>query len=236
MKNEDRKRLPLQDMFSGIPRRYDRLNMMMTLGLDRKWRRRAAAECLSGGPAVMLDLCTGTGDLALLLAGAGEGTVVGLDFSVEMLSFAHSKAARLPGYRPLFAAGDAGAMPFPDGLFGSVGIAFGFRNLVYRNPRSGRHLSELFRVIAPGGRLVIVETSQPSSVILRSVFHLYTRISARLGAVLSRRPGAYGYLSGSMRSFSGPAEVTAMLLDAGFRKVSCRPLLCGAAAIHVAEK
>jgi demethylmenaquinone methyltransferase/2-methoxy-6-polyprenyl-1,4-benzoquinol methylase len=225
-------------MFSSVTRRYDLLNRVLTLGLDERWRRLAAEECLEGHPARVLDLCCGTGDLALHLARrTSEDTrVVALDFSRPMLELARRKAAaRSFEDRIEFIEADAAEMPFPDGHFDAIGIAFAFRNLTYHNPAMARYLAEISRVVREGGRFVIVETSQPRSSVLRSGFHAYLRVVAGpLGGLVSRHRGAYRYLSRSARMYYRPEEVTALLAGAGFRRVDFRPLMGGVAGIHVA--
>lgn len=223
---------PLRGMFEAVPRRYDLMNRILTLGLDQVWRRQAARECLLGFPARIMDLCTGTGDLAALLRrmAPADTQVVAVDFVAPMLEAAARKAR---GIRYLLA--DAGDLPLDDGSIDCAGIAFGFRNLVYRNARRDAHLAEIHRVIAPGGRFVIVETSQPDPGPWRAFVHAYHRaVTGPVGGLLSGQRPAYRYMAASARRFHGPDEVASMLLDAGFARVSTRPLLGGAACIHVA--
>lgn len=228
---------PLQRMFSEVPRRYDLINRLFTLRFDERWRRLAADECLRAGADRFLDLCTGTGDLAIRIAASqGSCAVYGVDFSMPMLGVARVKAHRA-GAGVLFTAGDAGELPFKDSSFNAIGIAFGFRNLTYRNPGRDRYLSEILRVLAPGGRFVIVESSQPRSRIFRSLVHLYTRVGVSImGGLVSGKRGAYRYLAHSAVNFYGPEELSALLRNAGFSRVEFKLLLGGAAAIHVAYK
>jgi demethylmenaquinone methyltransferase/2-methoxy-6-polyprenyl-1,4-benzoquinol methylase len=231
---------PLKGMFDAVPRRYDLLNRVLTLGRDERWRRRAARRCLEGSPKRVLDICCGTGDLTRQLARRAENAtdIVGLDYSVEMLDLARVKLAALRSGRHVrFVEGDAAALEFPDGYFDAVGIAFAFRNLTWRNPLRERALGEILRVLRPGGRFVIVETSQPASRILRAGFHAYLKtIAGPMGTVLSRHPSAYRYLAESARKFFGPDEVKDMLRGAGFEIVRVESLLGGAAAVHVVRK
>ncbi len=227
-------------MFDAVPRRYDLINRLFTFRLDERWRARAAGICLREEPRRVLDLGCGTGDLALHLARrAGAGTeVIGADFSEPVLEAARAKAtaAGLDG-RVSFASADASELPFTEAHFDAVGIAFAFRNLTWRNPLRERYLSEVLRVLTPGGRFVIVESSQPGSSVLRSLVHWYLRvIVTRLGGAISGRRGAYRYLAESARKFHPPEEVTSMLLGAGFSRVDWRRLMGGVAAIHVARK
>ncbi len=227
-------------MFDAVPARYDRLNRLLTLGLDERWRNRAARHCLAAGPKHVLDLCCGTGDLALRLArqAPAGAEVVGLDYSTGMLSVARDRAARSSaGQTVHFLEGDAADLPFPDGHFDSVGIAFAFRNLTWRNPLRDRALSEVRRVLRQGGIFAVVETSQPHNRALRAGFHAYLgTVVAALGGLLSGEGGAYRYLARSARSFFTDAEVCHMLASAGFAGVRVERLLGGVAAVHVATK
>ena len=236
--SEKKESRPLQKMFSGVPQRYDLINRVFTLGLDERWRARAVEECLAARPARVLDLCTGTGDLALrLAASAGEGTlIIGADFSLPMLAEARLKAARA-GARVPFVPADASELPFKNGSFDVVSIGFGFRNLTYRNPKRDRYLAEIFRVLAPGGRFVIVESSQPRFRPYRALVHLYVRTMVSfVGGLISGQRGAYRYLSHSAIHFYGPDDLCALLESAGFGRLRYATLIGGVAAIHVAFK
>lgn len=227
---------PLQAMFNAVPRRYDLANRLMTWGLDRRWRRLAARACLAEHPARVLDLACGTGDLALTTTALGSGAtaVVGVDFSIPMLAVARTKA----GGRSLgFVCGEAAALPFPDGTFDCVGTSFAFRNLTYRNPGTAAYLAEVRRVLRPGGRFVIVETSQPANRLVRRLFHLYLRwFVGPVGSRLSGNPAAYRYLVESAARFYTPAELAELLANAGFSRTQSQPQLFGAVAVHVAAK
>lgn len=230
----------LHGMFTAVPPRYDLVNRIITLGLDCHWRNLAAAVCVEGRPDRVLDIGCGTGDLTIAIARlAGDRTqVAGLDFSLPMLERARVKAA-VAGVEGQvnFLHGDATRLPFPDGSLDRVGISFAFRNLTYKNPFGGPHLAEVYRVLNTGGRYVIVESSQPRNRIIRRLFHLYLRTFVRpVGSWLSGNKSAYTYLAESARRFFRPDEVREMLLGAGFREVTYRPLFFGAAGIHVATK
>ncbi len=223
-------------MFTSVPPRYDLVNRIITWGLDRRWREKAARECLKAARARVLDLACGTGDLAIALARRSPALVTGIDYSLPMLEIAREKAGALPPERqPAFVHGDAANLPFSGESFDCVGISFAFRNLTYRNRLAHRHLEEVRRVLVPGGRYVIVETSQPESRPVRWLFHRYLRWAVfQLGYRLSSNRVAYHYLAESAASFYTAGEVRQMLLEAGFRQVFYRPLLLGVAGIHVA--
>ncbi len=231
---------PLHGMFTAVPPRYDLVNHVITLGQDSRWRRLAAAACLEGDPARVLDLGCGTGDLSINIArqAAGEIEISGLDYSLPMLELAKRKAARAGiGDRVSFIHGEVTRLPFPDGHFDAVGISFAFRNLTYRNPVGRTHFAEVHRVLKPGGRYVIVESSQPQNGLIKALFHLYLRAFVKpAGMLLSGNQGAYRYLAESAEHYFTPGQVREILLQAGFRQVIYRPLLLGATGIYVATK
>jgi len=225
---------------SQVPARYDILNRLLTLGIDQRWRRQASAACLAGKPARVLDLCTGTGDLAMLLASeADNGTsVIAADSAAPMIEVARRKAETAGlAHRLDFRLADAGDLPFDNGEIDAIGMAFAFRNLPYRNPGRDRYLSEIVRVLSPGGRLVIAETSQPSNRLWRGGFHIYMRrLVGPLGGLISGHRPAYRYLAHSVENYFRPEEVSTMLLQSGFISAEHEPLLGGVAALHVAVR
>lgn len=231
---------PLYRMFSRVPHKYDLLNRLLTLGLDQRWRREAAIVCLESGPRRIMDLCSGTGDLVIEIAKYAEpdSEIIAADFCEPMLQVAKRKAAKIGvDGKIAFRVADAAELPFDDNYFDVVGIAFGFRNLTFKNPKSQQYLKEIFRVVAPGGRLVIVETSQPESGVLKKLSGIYySSVVKPVGNVISGQPGAYSYLAYSARNYFKPADVENMLKHVGFSSVDYRPLWRGIAGIHVAEK
>ncbi len=230
----------LREVYADIPRRYGIMNRIMTFGMDGGWRRQAAMGCLRNNPQRVLDLGCGTGDLTLELAKqAVESTqITGLDFSPSMMALAREKADRLAGgSRPSFVSGDAANMPFYDEYFDSVGSAFAFRNMTYDNPAADRHIAEVLRIIKPGGKLVVLETSQPKRWLIRKLNHLYLRgFVFWLGWLVSGNRAAYNYLVDSSINYCSPEELREKLLQAGFGEVSFRRLFFGAVSIHTAIK
>ena len=229
---------PHYGMFNAVARRYDLVNHALTWGLDKRWRRKAAQECVTSQPNKMLDLCCGTGDLALNIARLSNNNVgvTGLDYSQPMLDRATKKAEPL-AKKVSFIHGDAANLPFPDGYFDCIGISFAFRNLTYRNPMAQRNLAEALRVLRPSGKFVILETSQPEVKLIRKLYHLYLHwFVSKVGSLLSGNRGAFHYLAESAARFYTSQEIAEMLVTAGFRQVSFRRLFLGVAGIHIAVK
>jgi demethylmenaquinone methyltransferase/2-methoxy-6-polyprenyl-1,4-benzoquinol methylase len=230
---------PLEKMFNEVPARYDMLNRVITWRHDERWRRRAANICLEEKPSRVLDLCTGTGDLAIRLARLvnGETHILALDYSLPMLQVARRKAAKAKVDNIEFIHADAASMPLGTDLLDAIGIAFAFRNLTYKNPDRIKFLQEIHRVLKPGGKLVIVESSQPENRVMRYLFRLYLRVFvAGIGGWLSGHKAAYRYLAASARNFYEPLEVKQLLQDAGFRRIEYQPFIGGMAGLTVAIK
>jgi demethylmenaquinone methyltransferase/2-methoxy-6-polyprenyl-1,4-benzoquinol methylase len=230
---------PLNKVFTDVPKRYDLINRLFSLRLDEMWRIRASRECLAGNPKRFMDLCTGTGDLAIRIAKASGGgmEIAGYDYSMPMLEIARVKAEKA-GFKGIeFIHGDAAKMPFPDNYFDTIGISFAFRNLTYKNFDAPKFLAEINRVLKPGGRFVIVESSQPKWPWLKALFRFYTkRIVYPLGSKLSGNKAAYKYLSNSVINYYTPEEICGLLKDHGFSAVSFQQLTGGIAAVHVGLK
>ena len=239
IQTEQKKWRPLEKMFNEVPVRYDMLNRVITWRLDESWRKAAVEKCLEGEPSRVLDLCTGTGDLAIRLARQvnGQTKIQALDYSQPMLAVAREKADKAKLNNIEFIHGDAASLPLENEDLDVIGIAFAFRNLTYKNPDRERFLQEIYRVLKPHGKFVIVESSQPENRVMKSLFRIYLKVFvAGIGGWLSGHKGAYRYLAASARNFYEPAEIKQFLSDTGFSKVEYRPFLGGIAGLTVATK
>jgi demethylmenaquinone methyltransferase / 2-methoxy-6-polyprenyl-1,4-benzoquinol methylase len=225
----------VREMFAGIATRYDLLNHLLSGNIDQRWRRLVARKLqasLSTDGALVLDVACGTGDLSLALAEATGARVIGTDFCRPMLEIAAHKA--VTRHLPLpFIEGDALRLPFADSSFDAVSIAFGLRNL--SSVAGG--LSELRRVLKPGGRAAILEFSRPVLPGFRTLFQFYfTRVLPRIGGVISGSPGAYEYLPDSVSRFPDQKRLAGMMREVGFEKVEYQNLTGGIAALHTGTR
>ena len=224
-------------MFDAIARRYDTLNHLLSAGLDKRWRRRAIQALQLSGRERVLDMCTGTGDLAIEAVTTISGQaadVLGIDFSAEMLRLALGKirAAGLEA-RVRLARGDATSMPVPDRTFDAATVAFGIRNVL--DPELA--CREFYRALKPGGRLAVLEFGSPRQPVLRAVYLWYfRRVLPLVGKLISKHSEAYTYLPASVAEFpTGPAFV-AMLTGAGFARVRFETLSVGIVYLYLAER
>ena len=232
-RGEASKRAYVRRIFSEIAPRYDFLNHLLSLNLDKVWRRRAVAELQwqRRPGATYLDLCAGTLDVGAQLARqAGfRGLVVGADFAEPMLRMGEGKAPRAV-LAPL--AADAQALPLADGSVAGAVVAFGIRNVADLDATLG----EVRRVLAPGGRFVVLEFSTPSSPAVRALYHAYFHhVLPAVGRLVSGHPTAYTYLPRSVANFPACDELARRMSRAGFAGVRWHPLTFGVAAIHVGE-
>jgi demethylmenaquinone methyltransferase/2-methoxy-6-polyprenyl-1,4-benzoquinol methylase len=224
------KRARVEEMFDRIAPRYDQLNRLLSLGIDRRWRRRLLREVLLAQPRRVLDVATGTGDLAIALAEAGIAEVSGVDISQHMLAVGRVKVARAGVNVRLFCA-DGEALPEADDSYDAVTVAFGVRNFEHLE----QGLLELLRVLRPGGVLAILELSTPSLGVVRALHGVYCRhIVPRVGAAVSGEGAAYQYLPASVAAFPCGERFLQVLLDNGASEVRCIPLTLGIASLYLA--
>jgi len=217
-------------MFARISGRYDLLNHVLSLGIDRSWRRATVAAVGGGAEALramtVVDVCCGTGDLTLEFARAGA-RVVGVDFTPEMLRLARPKSA--PGARALFAAGDALRLPVADQVADVAAVAFGVRNQA--DPLVG--LAEMARVVKPGGLVLVLEFSPPRPGVLGSLYRSYfTRVLPLVGGWISGDREAYRYLPRTVSAWPGPEQVAETLRSVGLEDCGWRSFSMGVACLH----
>ena len=214
-------------MFGAIARRYDLANHTLSCGTDFYWRKRAANIVASWRPGKIVDLATGTGDLALALQKKlPDAEVTGVDFVPEMLALAQRK-----GVRQTILA-DAMQLPFSDGSFDCVTIAFGLRNM----ENWGGALAEMSRVLGRDGHLLVLEFSLPTRSIVRAIYRLYLhRCLPLLGSLLTRKKSAYDYLGDSIEEFPSGHAMIDLIEASGFRHATLQPLSYGIATIYTAQ-
>jgi demethylmenaquinone methyltransferase / 2-methoxy-6-polyprenyl-1,4-benzoquinol methylase len=218
-------------MFDRIAPRYDLMNRLMTGWQDERWRRAAAEVALQGGATRVLDAATGTGALAQVLLAGGAEEVVALDASSEMLIGAASRLAGCDAIHLLH--GDVMQLPFNDGAFDACTIGFGLRNL----PDYQLGIDELARVLAPGGRLIVLELSPlPESWFGRLFELFFGRGVPIVGGVVTGDRGAYRYLPESVRNFPDAATLAGMMHNAGLANIRWRYFGAGSVALHVGDK
>lgn len=215
-------------MFGAIARRYDLANHMLSCGTDFYWRKCAANIVAGWRPGKIVDLATGTGDLALALQKTlPNAEVTGVDFLPEMLELAQRK-----GVRQTILA-DAMQLPFSDGSFDCVTIAFGLRNM----ENWGGALAEMSRVLGRDGHLLVLEFSLPTRSIVRAVYRLYLhRCLPLLGSLLTRKKSAYDYLGDSIEEFPSGHAMIDLIEASGFRHATLQPLSYGVATIYTAQR
>jgi len=236
----DGKRRFVRAIFATIADRYDFITVVLSYGQDRRWKRRLIDLAAPRPTARVLDLATGTGDIALALAARGA-RVVGLDITFRMIELARQKSvvarpvrggeaepsARQPGVS--FLVGDMLALPFPSGSFDLVTTGYGLRNV----PNLATTIEEIGRVLSPGGQLLSLDFNRPSNPIVRSAYLAYlTLVGAALGWILHRDPDTYRYIPASIRQYPGAAAVARMFEARGFSGVRCYPVLGGLMTIH----
>ncbi|MBA3231534.1 MAG: bifunctional demethylmenaquinone methyltransferase/2-methoxy-6-polyprenyl-1,4-benzoquinol methylase UbiE [Acidobacteria bacterium] len=225
----------ISSMFDSIAPRYDLLNRVLSAGLDRRWRNQAIdALGLSSGARV-LDLCTGTADLALAATKRISGArVLGVDFSSEMLRRGLAKVRAGEHARAIqLVRGDASCIPAADGSVDAVTIGFGIRNVA----EPGRALEEIARVLRSGGRLAILEFGEPRIPGVRTLYRWYFRyLLPLIGRLVSKHQSAYSYLPASVGAFPPPAEFARRIAAAGFSQVQAVPLTFGIVYLYVASR
>ncbi len=223
-------------MFDAIASKYDFLNHLLSAGIDRRWRKRAIESlCLTGDEHV-LDVCTGTADLAIAARSARPAAahVLGVDFAAEMLKIGRDKLARIGLSQTVqLVRGDAMRIPARTAAVQGVTVAFGIRNV--EDPQVA--CNEMFRALAPGGRIAVLEFSIPTVAGVRQLYLWYfRRVLPAIGRIVSRHNAAYGYLPASVSAFASPDEFVTILRKSGFANISAVPLTFGIVYLYAARK
>lgn len=229
-----KKKEQVKQMFDNISGNYDGLNRVISGGMDVKWRKKVVQLVAETQPKTILDIATGTGDLAISFSKLNVDNITGFDLSEGMLSVARKKAATKNLTDKLsFIQGDSEAMPFDDNSFDAITVAFGIRN--FETLEKG--LSEIYRVLKPGGIFVILETSVPTKTPFKQGYHFYTkRLLPLIGKLFSKDKAAYGYLSESAAVFPHGEQLNNILRKIGFIDVENKPQTFGVASIYTASK
>lgn len=233
--SEKNKKGQVEDMFDHIAYRYDFLNRLLSAGIDIRWRKKAIRSLKDLEPQKMLDVATGTADVAIMSKKILEPvSVTGIDISEGMLQIGKKKieAAGLDQSIRLMQA-DSAAIPFADHSFDAATVAFGVRN--FQDLEKG--LSEILRVLRPGGRLVVLEFSRPKNKLFKGFYNFYMkRIASPVGRMFSKNSCAYEYLDESIRKFPEGKDFTNIMEGVGFRDTSVKPLSLGICSIYCGTK
>ena len=223
-------------MFDAIAGKYDLLNHLLSAGIDRRWRRRAIRSLALTGSERVLDLCTGTADLAIAAAEArpGAARVVGVDFAGAMLTIGAAKLrARRLDRAVMLVRGDAARIPAAGGTVVAVTVAFGIRNV----EQTDRACAEILRILKPGGRLAVLEFAMPTAPLVRGMYQWYfNRVLPAIGRLVSRHNAAYAYLPASVSAFATPEQFASILRRQGFTKVTAKPLTFGIVYLYTAVR
>ncbi|HEY1834943.1 MAG TPA: bifunctional demethylmenaquinone methyltransferase/2-methoxy-6-polyprenyl-1,4-benzoquinol methylase UbiE [Solirubrobacteraceae bacterium] len=234
--DERRKTQQIASMFDGIAHRYDALNRLISLGLDRRWRRQALAMLATARPRSVLDVATGTGDLVVEMDQIFHpDTITGVDLSEEMLALARRKTQddASIGARLEFQQADIARLPFAEGSFDAVTVSFGVRNFEHLR----MSLAEMLRVLRPGGRCMILEFSTPRKPVVVMGHTLAVKVFVPLvGRLLSRDPAAYRYLPKSVAAFPQGEEFAALMMAVGCERVVTRKLRPGVCTVYLGSK
>jgi demethylmenaquinone methyltransferase/2-methoxy-6-polyprenyl-1,4-benzoquinol methylase len=233
--SEESKKNQVRQMFNNIALRYDFLNRLLSMGIDKGWRKKAIAMLADKKEPKILDIATGTGDLAIeMVQKHPDAQVTGLDLAPQMLEIGRQKAKKKKLQQSItFVEGDAENLPFEDNTFDAITVAFGVRN--FERPLEG--LKEMNRVLKPGGRLVILEFSKSRSKIFEGVFNLYFKyILPTIGRLVSKDARAYQYLYDSVQVFPSGQAFIDLLGESGYQSNRWIPLTFGVCSIYYGEK
>lgn len=232
---DESKKSEVSQMFNRIAPYYDFLNRLLSMGVDQYWRRVAIGKLRDSGPQHILDVATGTGDVAIMAARLLRPTsIVGVDISNEMLEIGKAKIKN-KGLEKLITLkeGDSENLPFPSNTFDAITVAFGVRN--YENLEKG--LSDMLRVLKPGGKLVILEFSRPRIFPFKQIFNAYFKyLLPLIGRFTSKDPRAYQYLYESVQAFPEGPAMLGIMNNTGYKSTQCTPLTLGICSVYTGQK
>jgi demethylmenaquinone methyltransferase/2-methoxy-6-polyprenyl-1,4-benzoquinol methylase len=221
-------------MFDNISSRYDFLNHFLSLGIDIRWRKRAIRELVAIHPKLILDVATGTGDFAIQSLDLNPDKVIGIDISEGMLEVGRQKMkSRNLDRRIELRSGDSENLPFEENKFDAVIVAFGVRN--FESLEKG--LADMFRVMKPGGKVVILEFSKPSQFPFKQLYNFYFKfVLPKIGRLVSKDQAAYTYLPESVQAFPDGTDFLKILSGIGYKNTTCKPLTFGISSLYTGIK
>lgn len=221
-------------MFNNISKRYDLLNHLLSLGIDIIWRKKAIKQLKADRPQLILDMATGTADFAIESLSLNPEKVIGVDISEGMLEVGRKKLKKMKlDHKIELKLGDSERIPFDDNIFDAIIVAFGVRN--FENLEQG--LSDMFRVLKPGGKVVVLEFSKPTKFPLKQLYNFYFKaILPVIGRMISKDQSAYTYLPESVQSFPDGQAFLDVLKKVGYQKTTCKTLTFGISSIYTGKK
>jgi demethylmenaquinone methyltransferase/2-methoxy-6-polyprenyl-1,4-benzoquinol methylase len=228
------KKKQVELMFDRIAFRYDLMNRLLSFGIDVSWRKKMIAALKTLQPKIILDVATGTADVALMLSTLNPNEITGIDISAEMLEIGRKKIAEKNLQQTIsLLHADSENIPFEDNKFDAATVAFGVRN--FENLEKG--LSEIYRVLKPGGSFIVLEFSKPKSFPFKQLYHFYfTHVCPLLGKWITRDKRAYDYLHRSVNAFPEGEAFILKLKETGFKQTQCRPLSFGISSLYTGRK
>ncbi len=231
---KEEKKEQVAHMFDNIANRYDLLNSILSLGIHKSWRRKCVNLLKNKSPKTILDVATGTGDFAIECAKLNPEKIVGIDISDGMMEFGRKKLKELMLDTLItLENGNAETVDFPDNSFDAIVVGFGVRN--FQNLEKG--LANLYRILKPGGQLVILEFSYPKNPLVKGLYNFYfSHITPLIGRIFSKDTRAYSYLTESVKAFPNDENFTAILNRLNYKNTSFESLSLGVAAIYKGEK
>lgn len=231
---QDPKKAQVAEMFNSISPKYDLLNHVLSLGIDIIWRKKAVRQLKKDAPKLILDIATGTGDFAIEALALNPDKIIGVDISEGMLSEGRKKMVKRGLQDKIeMLLGDSEGLQFEDNKFDAVIVSFGVRN--FENLEKG--LADMYRVLKPGGKTVILEFSKPKAFPMKQAYGFYSNvILPQIGKIVSKDNSAYTYLPESVAAFPDGEDFLAVLKKVGFQSTVCKPLTFGISSIYVGQK